>query len=250
MPDTNIPNECECCPTTRDSLLALAKVMRVTNPNYDGDLKNYHGMWMCPKCYLKEIQLQNELKATAENRVNQARADMDARVLIEKARQIDESIQLSTDIFNAKTVSIMEIKSKIDSDDSITNKQFALAEFLTQRHGILQASMQGHRKALAEEGNEQRAIQTYLNTLANQLRQEERDKLKLQDISYSPDKPKVIKPKKDKKPRTSSKFDVKEMRNLAAQYNVPMEMIQAMAYAKNMNPGDAAKECSKMLHGK
>lgn len=233
-----IPNECECCPTTRVFLKTLTL-----------DLEKMHGMWMCPSCRNKEKQLQEKSKAEAQMRVDAMNATMNANQLIEKAKQIDQSIQLTTDVFNANTVAIMDLKSAIDNDASITNKQFALAEVMVERINHFQQVMTDHRKGLVEAQNAQRMFQTHLNTLANQLRQEERDKLKLQDINYNPEKPKVIKPKSDKNRGRKSKFDKDEVRNLAAQYNVPMEAIAMLITSKNMSAADAAKHMAKMLHG-
>lgn len=219
----NQPNECECCPSK------------------DINLTIVMGMWMCPVCAEKEKQLQidNNAPDKIQARLNES---------IIQSRKIDNSIVLSTDIFNAKTVAIIELKSIIDSDENITNKQYALAEELTRRYKHFEKVIFDARTSINEAGNEQRAIQTYLNTLANSLRVEEREKLKLQDLSYQPLTPKSVKsPKGDRKPRTS-KVDIDKLRNLSAQYNVPMDAIQMLVLRKGMTLEDAAKHMHSIMH--
>src|ERR1043165_4495088 len=111
---SEIPNECECCPTTREFLKSI---------KLDLELFTIPGstvkMWMCPSCKNKEAQLQKESHANADNRV--AESNSQAKNAIEQAKALDSAIQLSTDIFNAKTVAIIDIKNAIDTDESITN---------------------------------------------------------------------------------------------------------------------------------
>src|SRR5678815_674951 len=147
---------------------------------------HYGNMWFCDDCWKLE---QEAVK------VNQAPAAQLARVeeshnlqnaALEASRAIDANIQIRTDLFNAATVSIMDLKKTIDEDASITNKPYALASELMTRFEHFKQVVFELNQQLVDAGNNQKAIQIYLNNMANQLRAEEREKLKIQDLSYQP----------------------------------------------------------------
>jgi hypothetical protein len=114
---------------------------------------------------------------------------------INRAKVIDESVQMRTDIFNLKTTAIIELKNSIDSNIEIENKPYTLAETLKNRFEHLKARAFQINEELVDVNNEQRAIQTYLNNMSNTLRAEEREKLRIADINYKPNpvKPSVSK---------------------------------------------------------
>lgn len=234
-----IPDACECCPVTLDELRSRVPAQ---------SLVIYKAMWMCPECLAKEKSLTEQSEKEADSRVAASRAL--SNNLINQARQIDDAIQLKEDIFNAHTVAIMDLKKAIDEDTAITNKPLALAEELHRRFTHLQQVIFDARSVLADAGNQQRAIQTYMNTISNQLRAEERAKLQLQDINYNPA---VVKPAKVKKEGSSTKargpkkFDKDALRNVCAKYNVPIDVVQLMVVSKNMTPEAAAEFVAKTM---
>lgn len=208
---------CECCPNV-------------------GPCEVYLTMLMCSSCLTKQKELQAASESQAEARVLDYRNDSTTRLA--EAKAIDLSIQVKSDVFNAETVSIIELKEIIDSNIEIPEEQknFELAKVLTDR-------INGFKKAIFELNSEvidkvtsQRAIQTYLNDLSNKLRSEEREKLKLADINYKPLPQKVSKPRESK----VRKFDKTEIRKYALIAGVPESVIQMVCIAKNMTPEMAA----------
>jgi hypothetical protein len=189
---------------------------------------------MCSECREKELKLQAEHQS-AENqqkRVND---------LINRSREVDSSIQLKGDVFNAQTVAIVELKAAIDNDASIPaeQKKFKFAEELKSRYDHLKDVIFGIREELLKKENEMRAFQVNLQHMATQLRAEERDRLKLQDVNYQPSAPKVIKPPTTKTPK--AKFSKEELRAAAAKYGVPEAALQMLVVAKKMTPDEAGQ---------
>jgi hypothetical protein len=155
----------------------------------------YGNMLMCAACWDKEQKVsaehmspENQNKRVLEYRTQQNK-------IIEQSRAIDNNITVRTEIYNAQTVSINDLASAINSNPEINNKPFALAEELTNRLNNLKKAAFEIQEQLVNNNSEQRAIQQYMNDLANKLRAEEREKLKLQDINYKPASPKASKPK-------------------------------------------------------
>lgn len=237
MIEKTAPSECEVCDTKQADL--QAKEPKQT-------LRVYLGMWICPTCEHKERALQ---QAANSPEAIQARVQASQNV-IEQARLIDSRIQVIDDIHNAQTLAIVELMKAIDANPEIENKPLAKATELHTRFTHLSKVMFDARQELINAGNEQRAIQQYMNTLANQLRAEEREKLKLQDINYTPD---IVKPVKVRKETTSTKsrgpkkFDKEALRKACEEFKVPMDVVQIMVVSKNMSPADAAKHVAKMM---
>ena len=203
-----------------------------------GQMEIFCDMLMCSDCIDKELTLaRNHQTPEKQNERIESLHDF-----LNRSRAIDDSIQIRQDIFNAQTIAIIELKARIDSDESITNKPFALAEELDIRFKHLkQVIFEENEKQLARS-NEQKAIQIYLNNLANLLRAEEREKLKLSDISYKP---------LDKKPTvkkvTTKKFSKIDIRNKAKELGVPESVLQMIVISKNMTVDQAAEHIKKTM---
>jgi hypothetical protein len=188
-------------------------------------------MLLCSECIEKEQIAQRENEKGALERVSDARNEANRK--IEESRKVDTSIRIRADIFNAKTVAIVELKKSIDENPEIENKHFALAKELDTRFQHLKDIIFGLRAEVTEHENEQRAIQTYYNELAKRLREEEREKIKLQDVNYKPIEPKTI--RKPRAPKVK-KFDKVEVRKLAKESGFPEQAIQILCMAKNLTP--------------
>ncbi len=160
--------------------------------------------------------------------------------VLTEVKRVDSSITLRTDLFNAATVAINEIKMAIDSDERIENKNYKLAEMLLMRFSHFKQVVFQANEAIIEASNQQKAIQIYLNNLANTLRAEERDKLKISDINYKPATVKPVKTEKVNKPKVK-KLDKLELRKIAAEFNVPEFMLQMVATQRNLELRDAAQ---------
>lgn len=200
----------------------------------------YGNMLMCAQCIEKEKNLQKENNSPDKQntRVN---------VLLEKSREIDQSIQIKTDIFNAATIAITEIKAAIDVDASIENKQLAYAEEMYKRIMHLKDVISAKRSELQQKENEQRAFQVNLQNVVSQLSAELREKFRQADINYQPSTPKVIKPTEKK---SSKKFQQEEVNKFASKYDVPAATIQMLVVAKNLTPEQAAIHMRNTLDGK
>lgn len=216
--------ECECCPNI-------------------GPVSEYMSMLMCIDCIEKEKSLQNANtnQVSVTNRINQMNE------FLASSRKIDESIQIRTDLFNAATTSIIELKSVIESDESITNKPYALAEELTRRFTHFKQIVFEKTQEIIEAGNQQKAIQIYLNELSNKLRAEEREKLKIADINYKPESIKSIKTKSIKTNGTK-KLDKVELKKYAMELGVSEFTLQMLVISKGITVETAANMLRKSIN--
>jgi len=224
--------KCEACDKTEFKTIEGGDTIEVGIVLYKLHSK---AMWFCKECYDAEIQAQVDMVKSnpiiEQNRINQA---------INTARNIDASIQIRTDLFTAATVSIVELKDAILADDTIENKPYALAEELMKRFNHFKSVVFEMNQKIVEAGNQQKAIQVYLNQLSNQLRQDEREKLRIADISYKPTAPKSITTKSIKTTTTSKKIDKVELRKYAAELGVSEFTLQMLVVQKGISVATAA----------
>lgn len=192
-------------------------------------------MWFCDECYEKEIQSQ--LDSVKEKQAEILRNDP-VNTAIAEAAKLDATVQVKTDLFNAATVAIVELKARIDVDTTIENKPYALASELMTRFTHFKNVVFELNQKIVEAGNQQKAIQVYLNQLANSLREDERNKLKLSDINY---KPTATKPIVKAVKTTARKLDKVELRKAAAELGVSEFTLQMVVVQKGISVADAAK---------
>jgi hypothetical protein len=223
--------ECECCPKT-DIEITL----------------HYGNLWMCDECWEKDNKLHTEAMKPENVAARIEAVNKPGMIAIEAAKIIDNSIQVRTDIFNAATESIISIKKAIDEDSSITNKPYALAETLKNRFEHFKTVIFEAQETIVQAGNEQKAIQTYLNTLANQLRTEEREKLKISDINYKPQVVKPVKPASIKTSGTKAKFNKVELQKFATELGVSAFTLQMICTQKGITPEQAANILRKSIN--
>jgi hypothetical protein len=181
--------DCEVCPKTDIAIT-----------------KHYGNIWFCEECWDKETKHQSP--EMQQSRVETYRASVEA------SRLADAKIEVRTDLFNAATESIVNLKKMIDENAEITNKPYQLAKELLDRFNHFKQVVFDLNQQLVEANNEQKAIQVYLNQMANSLRAEEREQLKIQDINYKPNPVKEPKVKSIKTASSTKKLDKK----LVAQY--------------------------------
>lgn len=224
----NTHGDCECC-------------------NNSDTLIKFKAMMMCQDCYHKEIALTKESESLADTRL-QAEKERGNQVIainevLRKSTEIDNSISIRTDIFNAETVAINDLKKAIDEDASITNKPYALAKVIHERFNQYKAVIFQKNQEIAEIGNQQKAIQVYLNGMANQLRAEEREVFKISDINYKPN-PVKLTIKKEKGPiktRSSKVLDKEELAKYAKELGISAATIQMIVVSKGITVEAAAK---------
>lgn len=215
-----------------------------------------HGnLWICDPCWVKEqrakIEAFNMAQSLAQAPVIAPASHISPlpiNSVLKESADIDSRIQVRTDIFNAKTVAIKEIADAIQSDDSIENKPYHLAEVLTTRFKHLKSVIFEHNQVIVDAGNEQKAIQVYLNTLANSLRAEEREKLKISDINYNPQAAKIAKPKPIKTTGTKKiKFDKAALHKAAVELGIGEFTIQMVASQKGCSIEEAVAHIRKSV---
>lgn len=257
MPNSSdSPKECECCPITQAQLTLKHGVNLHGKPNQKLGFK--FGMWLCPDCLEKEIKAQADLHnpVAAEARVAEARAIQDKQLNInqmaDKAKLIDSSIQVRTDLFNAETVAIVDVFNSIDADVAIENKPLAKAQFMLERFTHFKTVVFELNEKVVEATTRQRAYQQQLNAIANQLRQEERDKLKLADINYKPSTPKIVKTRVAKSSsakvsKSAVKYDRKEIQRVANEIGITEFTLQMICVSKQLSPADAGAFLKKQM---
>ena len=187
---------------------------------------------MCANCQSRNNEINLELAELEKNKINPA------DILI-KSIEIDNSIQIRSDFFNSRTASIESLRLAIEADDTIPTdkKHFELAQRLDNRFKHLRDVLMPEKKIEIEAiASEQKAIQVYLNTLASSLRKEEREKLRLSDISYKPQP--VSKPKVPRAP--SKKIDKAELKKYAAELGINEYTLQVFVISKNITVAEAA----------
>ena len=202
---------------------------------------HYGNMWFCDECWATELASQASITAEQKQvRVEKFNESVESKV-IDASRVIDSSIQVRTDLFNAATTAIVDMKKAIDENPEIATKPYALAEELTTRFNHFKQVIFDAQQQIVEAGNHQKAIQVYLNQLANSLRQEEREKLKIADINY---KPTVTKPTVKKvstsQTKKSTKLDKAELRKFAAELGVSEFTLQMVVVSKGITVEAAA----------
>lgn len=167
------------------------------------------GQLLCPECDYKDVRPRSADELN--NRSTEVRR---------RFTEIDAQVKISTDIFNAKTIAIHELKKAIDEDSTVPvdKKYFELAKHIETRFNNLTEIIFGHRQEVLIAENEQRAIQTYYNELGKRLRQEEREQIRLKDVTY---KPLEVKPTKTPKAPTVKKLNVDEIRKACIAAGIP-----------------------------
>jgi len=207
--------------------------------------KHYGNMWFCDDCWLKEQDLQ-KVNQSPENQ--QARVDA-YRASVQTSRELDNKIEVRTDLFNAATTAIVELKAMIDANVDITNKPYALAEELLNRFNHFKQVVFELNEKIVDANNNQKAIQVYLNQMANQLRAEEREKLKIADINYKPNPVSPSKPRSISTTGTRKKggLDKAELTKYAKELGISEITLQMVCVSKGITPETAANQLRKSI---
>jgi hypothetical protein len=245
-----------------------AEAICETCPNV-GPVEIRHGnTLMCATCWDKDLNTrqiaanQPNSPYTPEQQARhqafrEARAKEHEEALnkvLAEAKEKDLKVQLRTDMYNAATESIKELKVTIDSDSAIQNKPYTLAEQLKTRFEHFQSVVFAEsqvisdaEKKIEEAVNNQKAIQIYMNTLANQLRVEEREKLHIADIQYNPSAPKAVKTK-NITTKKSTKTSPAELKKYAQEIGAPTYILQQIIISKGVDVKTAADILKKSMN--
>ncbi len=156
-----------------------------------GSPSNPKAMLLCISCTRKEESANDVILVKTQVSI------------IEKSREIDQSIRYNGDFFNAETIAISQLKKELDdnNDLSVDAKAHKLHELVMER-------IEGFKKRIVEIDNEkhelvakQQAGIKSLRELGNAVREEIRERLKQSDANYTAAKviitPKLTKPRLD-----------------------------------------------------
>jgi hypothetical protein len=232
----------EICAKCKKDLIAHSNMAECESCSNIGPVELVYGnMLMCSSCIIKEKVASSEHMSPEK----QAERVAEFNEGLAKARLIDDAIKVRTDVFNAETVSIIDLKKLIDEDTSIINKPYALAEELMRRFNQHKAAIFEHNEAIITETNAQRAIQININELANKLRAEEREKLRISDINY---KPVALRPSKPSSIKVSKKLDKKELKKYATELGIGEFTLQMVAVQRGISIELAAEILRKSIN--
>lgn len=155
---------------------------------------------LCQSCLKKEydlaVQRAKEHSSNWErDKINTAITNPIGAIL--KSVEVDAALSVSTDVFNHETSSIIELKSAIEASGT-NNVQYALAEMIQQRYNHFKTVLFELDAARVNLNSRMKAQAQSLNDIASKLTAEQREQLKIKDISYTPKEPpkkSVSKPK-------------------------------------------------------
>lgn len=202
-----------------------------------------YGMRLCKDCWeVKDRMDEQQRSLTAPHIPNNP--------LLAHAAAIDASVTVKTDIFNAETVAIAELKKAIEEDDTILPEQklFQLATVVQNRIQNYKQIVFDLQQTIVDESNRQRANMQYLNQLAQTLRAEEREKLKAMDLSYKPIAPKLPSNKPARVPKASSaKISQAELIRAAQETGMEPNTIKSFCVLKGWTIDVAIVELKKVI---
>lgn len=195
-----------------------------------GDCVDVNGILMCPGCLENEISgKKEESKQMAQT--NPLNSGNPIQRLADMVRDSDARISSRPEFFNAETMAIEDIRKQLESDNSVLNKRFELAQIVYQRVVDFEKALFEVNQTRFEMNDRQQANRVYLQSLSQQLTAEEREKVRLKDISYPVQQPKLQTPKA---PSTKAKSNKEELREAAAKYGVDTIAIQTVCIARNL----------------
>ena len=190
---------------------------------------------MCEHCTKRDKEIKIEV---ALYKVQQLKKELvpektfAAELLtVAKSIEIDNAMTTSQDFFNAETVAVVDLQKAIDADENIAadQKHFELVRVIRARYTHFRSVLFEVKKVELEITSRERALQYRLNELASKFRGEEREKLKLQDLTYIPKEVAV------KAPKVKLTPEEKLIEQYAAIMKVPIEQARIMFNAKMKN---------------
>lgn len=171
---------------------------------------------LCEVCISKEMEVSRaleEVTMTPEAQAERVEVMNVTMTVQQMAREIDSSIHYNGDVFNAKTVALIEVKKSIDAEAELSaeQKNYKFQEFILTRYQHLKArvfELDGEKIDLITE---QMVIQKSLRELGEEVRKEIREGFKIADANYTP-------PEKIVKPRLPKQVSVSPMEKLIKVY--------------------------------
>lgn len=163
-------------------------------------------MLLCMQCLKKEYEIAvnaSRLSTAAfeESRINTAISNPIGLIL--KSVEIDNALQISTDFFNAETTSIIELRAALNGSAKV---DYELAKLIQARYNHFKTVLFELDAARLNLHSRQKAQAQMLNDLASKLSQEEKEEIKLKDLTYTPQEP----PKKSPSHNIKTKVTIEE----------------------------------------
>lgn len=218
-----------------------------------GPCELFGDMLLCvATCYPQEIAAQEALKATAEQRViasrnatlqaQAAEKPMTLDALVKHTQKVDQGIEMSSDIWNAKTEALAELIKAVDADSTVDNKPYARAHVTMERIETFQKAIFDAEQQLVDARVGLRQAKTYLNTIIQDLREDERERFRLKDITYpvKPEKTKKAKPQASGKVKVSAKALLEQAKRWADITGIGVNAIHATMVQRNIEAKGAA----------
>ena len=182
-----IGNKLECIHCNRDyishmDIVACEACGAPRKCDIFGDLKNPKAMLLCDSCADKERKANDDVLVRT-------------KTLIDVARSIDDTITYNGDVFNAKTIALIELKRALDSDESLSveERKYKFHELLAERYSKLKKVVFQLDKKKEDLTIEQLVIAKNLRSYGDDVRKEIREKIAQADANYAPPIKRVIK---------------------------------------------------------
>lgn len=196
--------DCECCDATDTQLYLM------------------HGnILMCQNCMEREPKLEKQVT--------------EAKAILAESKLIDNSIEMVADVWNAATVSFVELEAAVQHDETIpvNEKNFTIVKLTAERIKKLDELIFAEQTALNQKKNERHALHTQVQVKVANLTDEQKKFWSQYDVNYKPVTPKKVKPTTDKIPSKKTKFDLDAIKAASAKYGIPAATIQ-MALTKGL----------------
>ncbi len=242
-PLTGKPNECITC---HRNYMAHTPIATCDSCNFVGlcDINQFtSNMLLCANCELREVQTMNDhtiekTKVFSDHREIELNHNHE---LVAASRDIDSSIRVIGDVFNARTIALSELKQAILSESSGTEQEklWKYQNEVMTRYRHLKDVVFDLDNKKHEAVSEQHAIVESLRSFGNDLHTKIREELKESDKNYLPviKVPKIVKPKQSQFDRLveqkalDSGISLDEARELLTNF---IKMAQAKAANENL----------------
>lgn len=202
-------------------------------------------MFLCAECTAKEIaandaiitrtKIAQAVSAAGPNDIQHLNelTKLTPAQMIEKSKEIDQSIKVREDIYNVEAIAIEDLRKAVYADASIPqdDKAVVFYRLLEDKRLAYQRNCIERRIEQEKDNTRQRAIQQTLNVLVNTLRLDQREKIAAKSPIVYPSVPQPV--GKVKQPKVRLSLAEKNIANLAKLYNIPLEQA-AVIYTSDM----------------
>lgn len=187
-------------------------------------------MWLCSACLTEQNKLIERERLAKE--------------LQASFTKTSESVQLVTDIHNAATVPMFQLRAAIDNDPSIPEdmKDYVYAKKCEEHMLHFRQVAFEERKKVTEAENAAVAWQVNCQSAVGKLRSDLQGEFKLQRIDYKPITPKSVKSNKSGPSKSDSqKVSAVKAKEVAAKYGLEAFHVKMVAESRKLSVEEAAR---------